>query len=139
MNPAHGSKPPATQPFLRLTRKLEPGFAVTVEPGIYFIDSLLNAARANGHAAHINWERVDELRPYGGIRVEDDVVVASSGGHENLTRNAFAQLRTETAHSASEIGARELQRIVLPAGRESPAATPLRAAAPAARRPALAS
>jgi Xaa-Pro dipeptidase len=84
-------EPPATQPFLRLTRKLEPGFAVTVEPGIYFIDSLLKAARANGHAASINWKRVDELRPYGGIRVEDDVVV-TSGGHENLTRNAFAQL-----------------------------------------------
>ncbi len=83
-------EPPATQPFLRLTRKLEPGFAVTVEPGIYFIDSLLKAARANSHGAHINWKRVDELRPYGGIRVEDDVVVTATG-HENLTRNAFAQ------------------------------------------------
>ena len=53
MRDATGARiePPATQPFLRLTRKLEPGFAVTVEPGIYFIDSLLQAARANGHAA----------------------------------------------------------------------------------------
>ena len=86
-----GSSLPRPSRYLRLTRKLEPGFAVTVEPGIYFIDSLLKAARANGHAASINWKRVDELRPYGGIRVEDDVVV-TSGGHENLTRNAFAQL-----------------------------------------------
>ncbi len=93
MRDATGARiePPATQPFLRLTRKLEPGFAVTVEPGIYFIDSLLQAARTNGHAARINWKRVDALRPYGGIRVEDDLVVTSSG-HENLTRNAFAQL-----------------------------------------------
>jgi Xaa-Pro dipeptidase len=93
MRDATGARiePPATQPFLRLTRKLEPKFAITVEPGIYFIDSLLKEARANGHAAHINWKRVDELRPYGGIRVEDDVVVTSAG-HENLTRDAFAQL-----------------------------------------------
>jgi Xaa-Pro dipeptidase len=51
----------------------------------------LNTARADGHAARINWRRIDELRPYGGIRVEDDVAVTSSG-HENLTRDAFARL-----------------------------------------------
>jgi Xaa-Pro dipeptidase len=91
MRDASGARiePPAGHPYLRLTRKLEPGFAVTVEPGIYFIDSLLDAARNDGHARAINWKRVEQLRPYGGIRVEDDVVV-TAGGHENLTRDAFA-------------------------------------------------
>ncbi len=84
-------EPPAAHPFLRLTRKLEPGFVVTVEPGIYFIDSLLSAARGNAHATHINWKRIEQLRPYGGIRVEDDVVVTLAG-HDNLTRAAFAAL-----------------------------------------------
>jgi Xaa-Pro dipeptidase len=73
---------------LRLTRPLEAGFTVTVEPGLYFIELLLAQARANQHARHIDWARVDEFKPYGGVRIEDDVVVTTSG-HENLTREAF--------------------------------------------------
>lgn len=80
---------PAGHPYLRLTRHLEPGFVVTVEPGVYFIEMLLAPARANEHARHINWTRVDQFLPFGGVRVEDDVVVTDSG-HRNLTREAFA-------------------------------------------------
>lgn len=80
---------PANHPFLRLTRKLEPGFVVTIEPGIYFIDMLLREARGKSIARDINWNRVDALHPFGGIRVEDDVVCAE-GEPENLTRAAFA-------------------------------------------------
>jgi Xaa-Pro dipeptidase len=82
---------PANHPFLRLTRKLEPGFVVTIEPGIYFIDMLLREARSKPIARDINWNRVDALHPFGGIRVEDDVV-CTEGEPENLTRNAFARL-----------------------------------------------
>lgn len=82
---------PAGHPYLRLTRTLEPGFVVTIEPGLYFIDMLLDAARAGAHAQHINWRRVDEFRPYGGIRVEDDVA-CTTGEPDNLTRAAFAGL-----------------------------------------------
>ncbi len=82
---------PAGHPYLRLTRPLEPGFTVTVEPGLYFIELLLAQARANQHARHIDWARVDAFKPYGGVRIEDDVAVTVSG-HENLTRDAFAQL-----------------------------------------------
>jgi Xaa-Pro dipeptidase len=80
---------PAGHPYLRLTRRLEAGFVVTMEPGLYFIEPLLAQARADARAAHINWRRVDDLRRFGGIRIEDDLVVGASGC-ENLTRDAFA-------------------------------------------------
>jgi Xaa-Pro dipeptidase len=80
---------PAGHPFLRLTRKLEPGFVVTIEPGIYFIDMLLREARNKPIGNDINWNRVEALHPYGGIRIEDDVV-CTEGAPENLTRAAFA-------------------------------------------------
>jgi Xaa-Pro dipeptidase len=82
---------PEGHPFLRLTRVLEPGFVVTVEPGVYFIDLLLDAARADGRGRHINWDAVERLKPYGGIRIEDDVA-CTEGEPENLTRDAFAAL-----------------------------------------------
>ena len=62
---------------------------VTIEPGVYFIDLLLAEARADGRAGLIDWERVEALRPFGGIRIEDNVV-ALPDGPRNLTREAFA-------------------------------------------------
>ncbi len=79
---------PEGHPFLRLTRELAPGMAVTIEPGIYFIETLLNKLKNSNHAKSVNWDRIDELRPYGGVRIEDDVV-CTSGAPENLTRDAF--------------------------------------------------
>ena len=79
---------PYNHPFLRLTRKLEDGYVVTVEPGFYIIDQLLDEAKSKPIGKMIEWKRVEELRPFGGIRVEDNVV-ARPGGQENLTRQAF--------------------------------------------------
>jgi Xaa-Pro dipeptidase len=80
---------PAGHPYLRMTRRLEPGFVVTIEPGIYFIDMLLAEAKADARGKMIDWSMVEALRPYGGVRIEDDVV-ATTGEPLNLTREAFA-------------------------------------------------
>jgi Xaa-Pro dipeptidase len=87
----HERERPKGHPYLRLTRMLEPGVVVTVEPGIYLIDSLLAAAHADERRAHIDWAVVDELKPYGGIRIEDNVA-ATTGKPENMTRDAFARV-----------------------------------------------
>jgi Xaa-Pro dipeptidase len=81
-------KPPG-HPYLRLTRRLEPGMVTTIEPGLYFIDMLLAELKKKPVAKDVNWEKVDAFRKYGGIRIEDDVV-CTTGTPENLTRDAFA-------------------------------------------------
>ncbi|MDQ2068728.1 Xaa-Pro dipeptidase [Natronospira bacteriovora] len=83
--------PPPAHPYLRTTRVLDEGHSLTVEPGLYFIDNLLDPLREKKEGAAINWSRVDHFRPYGGIRIEDDILVTASG-HENMTRDAFASL-----------------------------------------------
>ena len=82
---------PDGHPYLRLTRVLQEGFVVTMEPGIYFIGRLLSAARADGRGRSINWSRVEALSRFGGIRIEDDLAVRRAGC-ENLTRDAFRTL-----------------------------------------------
>ncbi|MDP9090456.1 MAG: Xaa-Pro dipeptidase [Pseudomonadota bacterium] len=82
---------PKGHPFLRLTRMLEPGVVVTVEPGIYLIESLLAAAHADERRSQIDWAVVEELKPYGGVRIEDNVATTSHKP-ENMTRDAFARV-----------------------------------------------
>jgi Xaa-Pro dipeptidase len=79
---------PPGHPYLRLTRVLEEDFVVTMEPGIYFIDQLLSQARADARGARINWTRIEPLRKFGGIRIEDNLAITAAGC-ENLTRDAF--------------------------------------------------
>ncbi|TDJ45730.1 MAG: Xaa-Pro dipeptidase [Gammaproteobacteria bacterium] len=80
---------PARYPNLRLVRTLETGQVLTIEPGLYFIDSLLTKLKDGPHGKDVNWNTVDHLHKFGGIRIEDNVVVTESG-MENLTRAAFA-------------------------------------------------
>lgn len=83
---------PAGHPFLRLTRVLQEGWVVTMEPGLYFIPALLEQARSNGQGRSINWDTVAQLAPFGGVRIEDNLA-ASASGCENLTRDAFQRLQ----------------------------------------------
>ncbi|RAV27631.1 aminopeptidase P family protein [Sinomicrobium soli] len=65
---------------LRLGRALEPGFVLTVEPGLYFNPFLMDAWKAEKrHAGFINYDAVDQFRHFGGIRIEEDFVITSSG------------------------------------------------------------
>lgn len=66
--------------FLRLAKTLQPGFAITVEPGVYFIPALIDRWRAAGTAAEfIAFDKVEAYRGFGGIRIEDDVLVTAEG------------------------------------------------------------
>ena len=82
--------PPSGHPFLRLTRTLEENMVLTIEPGLYIIDMLLDRLRGTPAETHVDWSAVDRLRPFGGVRIEDDVRVLADGC-ENLTRDAFAR------------------------------------------------
>lgn len=87
--------------YLRADLPLQPGYVVTIEPGIYFIRALLmDPARRERYRDQVDWERVDSLLDFGGIRIEDDVLVTSEGA-ELLTgalprdREAVEALRRE--------------------------------------------
>ena len=65
---------------LRMGRRLEEGFVVTDEPGIYFIPDLIDEWRAKGlHKDFINYEKLETYKDFGGIRIEDDILITSDG------------------------------------------------------------
>ena len=83
-------KPRPENPFLRNTTIISERQCFTVEPGIYFIDALLRPIREGPLARTVDWKLVDALSPFGGIRIEDDVVVRENG-LRNLTRESLPQ------------------------------------------------
>ncbi len=66
--------------YLRMGRRLQPGFVITNEPGIYFIPELIDMWKAeNKFADFIDYNKVEEYRDFGGIRIEDDILVTETG------------------------------------------------------------
>ena len=65
---------------LRMGRRLEEGFVVTDEPGIYFIPALIDDWKASGHCAEfLNFDKLETYKDFGGIRIEDDVLIIKDG------------------------------------------------------------
>ena len=65
---------------LRMGRRLQEGFVVTDEPGIYFIPALIDEWRAKGHCKEfLNFEKLETYKDFGGIRIEDDVLITRDG------------------------------------------------------------
>jgi Xaa-Pro aminopeptidase len=66
--------------YLRMGRKLQPGFVITNEPGIYFIPALIEKWKAEKiNADFINFDRLESYLDFGGIRLEDDILVTDTG------------------------------------------------------------
>ena len=84
-------KPKPDNPFLRNTSTIAAGQCFTVEPGIYFIDTLLEKLRADPAGSSVDWKLAGELAQLGGIRIEDDLIVQSGAqSYRNLTREVLA-------------------------------------------------
>ena len=66
--------------FLRLGKRHQPGYVFTIEPGIYFIPALIDQWRSeNKFMDFINYEKVESFKDFGGIRIEDDILVTDTG------------------------------------------------------------
>ena len=82
---------------LRLGKSMKEGNAVTIEPGVYFIPELMDKKKADGlHKDFINYDKVDEYRDFGGVRLEDNFVMRKDG---------FEKLGEYLARSVDEIEA----------------------------------
>jgi Xaa-Pro dipeptidase len=82
--------PRADNPFLRNTSIIGEGQVFTIEPGCYFISSLVAELKTMPVASSMNLNLLAALTPFGGVRIEDDLVIHAAG-NDNLTRAHLPQ------------------------------------------------
>ena len=89
-----GDLVPASEkyPKLRAGAPMVANQIYTVEPGLYFIPALLDKLRAGEKADAVNWKEIDKWIIYGGIRIEDNIILHQDGRLENVTRDAFSSI-----------------------------------------------
>lgn len=73
------------QSTLPIDEILEPGNVITIEPGCYFIPTLLEPFRTNKYSKQLNWKLIDQLSCLGGIRIEDNILITETG-HNDITK-----------------------------------------------------
>jgi Xaa-Pro dipeptidase len=83
-------EPPEKWKFLRLTQYIEEGHLFTIEPGLYFNDKLMKSLKQNHSniSSNINWDLINQMKQYGGIRIEDNIYVKKNSIY-NITRTIF--------------------------------------------------
>lgn len=85
-------KPKPENPYLRNTSTILPAQCFTIEPGIYFIEGLIEELRASEHSKSVDFTLIEALTPLGGVRIEDDLVVqekTAPSAIRNLTREVL--------------------------------------------------
>ncbi len=66
--------------FLRMAKRLKPGMVMTDEPGIYFIPALIDLWKSESkHTDFINYDKLESYKDFGGIRIEDDLLITENG------------------------------------------------------------
>jgi Xaa-Pro aminopeptidase len=71
---------------VRVDLPLERGFVMTVEPGLYFVDAIIDSpSKRSAYRDDVRWDELDKWRGIGGVRIEDDILITSSGPPEVLT------------------------------------------------------
>ncbi len=78
--------PNPTKVPVRFVAKLEPGFVITMEPGVYFIEALIkDPALRRRHRGAVDFQKAESFLDFGGVRIEDDVLIRAAGPARNLT------------------------------------------------------
>ena len=88
---AQGDQMPISEkyPHLRASAPMVENQIHTVEPGLYFIPALLGKLEASENKNSVNWDQIVHWKKYGGIRIEDNIILHANGHIENVTRDAF--------------------------------------------------
>lgn len=84
--------PPKEHQYLRCTMNIAPGHVFTIEPGLYFIPILLNKLKDTPLSSCVNWQLIESLIPFGGIRIENNIS-CNTKEFQDLTLNAFNELQ----------------------------------------------